>query len=173
MEKRERPSWDEFFMLSALLAAARSSCIYLQTGAVIIKDKRVIASGYNGAPPGIENCLSVGCRKNREGIDFDKKGMGVCRGVHAEINAMNQIARQELKGSSMYSLYFPCSGCAKAIVGNGLSELIYCKIYEEPESLTQELFEEAKINLRKLTLNPEEYFKVMGEILNGRLSKRR
>ena len=99
--------------------------------------------------------------------------MGVCRGVHAEINAMNQIARQELKGSSMYSLYFPCSGCAKAIVGNGLSELIYCKIYEEPESLTQELFEEAKINLRKLTLNPEEYFKVMGEILNGRLSKRR
>ncbi len=84
--RRERPNWDEFFMFSALWAAARSSCLYLQTGAVIVKDKRIIASGYNGAPPGVRNCLEVGCRKDREGVDFTDKGKAVCRGVHAEVS---------------------------------------------------------------------------------------
>jgi dCMP deaminase len=163
-EKRQRPSWDEFFMFKALWAARRSSCHYLQTGAVIVKDKRVIATGYNGAPPGIENCLEKGCRKDEKGVDFDDKGKGICRGVHAEINAMNQIARQDLIGTKIYTLYFPCSACAKAIVGNGLKEVIYSKIYQEPNSLTNELFSEAGVKLRKFDLDIEKYFKMIMKV---------
>jgi len=166
MGERERPSWDEFFMFNTLWTATRSSCLYLQTGAVIVKDKRIIASGYNGAPPGIENCLKVGCRKDREGIEFDDKGKNVCRGLHAEINAMNQISRQNLKGTTMYSLYYPCSSCAKAIVGNGIRELIYSKIYKEPDSLTREVFAEGGIRLRELELDIKKYFNMIKNIKN-------
>jgi len=164
MKKRQRPDWDEFFMFSALWAATRSSCLYLQTGAVIIKDKRIIASGYNGAPSGIKNCLERGCRKDEYGIDFNNKGKSVCRGIHAEINATSQIARKELKESSLYTLLFPCSSCAKAIVGSGISEVVYSKDYVEEDSLTRELFEEAKIKLRHLPLKLEKYFRMMQKI---------
>ena len=145
MKKREirsRPNWEESFMFGALWAATRSSCLYLHTGAVIVKDKRPTSTGYNGAPPDIENCLERGCRKDELGIKFEEKGTGTCRGLHAEINAMNQISRKDLKDSIMYTLYYPCSSCAKEIVGNGLKEVVYSKIYKEPDSLTQEIFSE-------------------------------
>ena len=135
--QRKRPSWDEYFMMSAIFAATRSSCEHLPTGVAIIKDKRIIASGYNGAPPGIENCLKIGCRKDREGIEFDDKGKGVCRGVHAEVNALTQIAREDLKGTTLYSLYFPCSSCAKSIVAASVVEVVYLNIYHESDSLTK------------------------------------
>ena len=76
--KKERFSWDEYFMASTLLTAGRSSCLHLNTGAIIVKDKRIIATGYNGAPPNIENCLDRGCRKEQEGVGFHDKGKGVC-----------------------------------------------------------------------------------------------
>jgi dCMP deaminase len=151
--KRQRPNWDESFMFSALWAATRSSCLYLQTGAVIVSDKRIIASGYNGAPPGIESCLTRGCRKEREGISFTTKGKGVCRGIHAEINAMSQIARENLKGTTMYSLYLPCSTCAKEIAGTGIIEVVYSLVYEEPDLLTREMFSEGGIRLRQMDLD--------------------
>jgi dCMP deaminase len=159
--ERQRPSWDEEFMFSAISWAAKSSCAHFQTGAVIVKENRAISSGYNGAPPGIENCLKVGCRKDREHVDFKEKGRGVCRGNHAEINAMNQIARADLKGTSLYTVYYPCSGCAKAIVGNGIREVIYSKIYEEPDCLTEELFKEAGIKMRRLDIDIEKYFNII------------
>ena len=89
MEKRERPSWDEYFMFAALSAATRSSCQCLFTGAVVVKDKRIVASGYNGAPEGIENCLVRGCRKEQHHVAFADKGKGQCRGCHGEKNAMD------------------------------------------------------------------------------------
>jgi len=148
-----RPSWDEAFMFSALSAATRASCLYLKTGAVIVKDKRIISSGYNGAPPGIKNCLEVGCRKDREGVGFHDKEKHVCRGVHAEINAMSQIAREDLKGTSMYMVFFPCSACAKAIVGNGITEVNYLRYYREPDSLTLELFAEAGVKIKQMKID--------------------
>ncbi len=162
--RRERPNWDEFFMFSALWAAARSSCLYLQTGAVIVKDKRIIASGYNGAPPGVRNCLEVGCRKDREGVDFTDKGKAVCRGVHAEVNAMAQIARKNLKNTSIYTLYFPCSTCAKEIVGSGIEKVFYVKNYLEEDSLTKELFTEAGVKLEQLDINLEKYFDMIRKV---------
>lgn len=164
MEKRVRPSWDESFMFSALWSAARSSCLYLQTGAVIVKDKRIIASGYNGAPPGIENCIDAGCRKDKEKVDFNDKGKGVCRGVHAEINAISQISRWDLKDTSLYTLFYPCSQCAKAIVGSELKEVVYSMVYKEPDSLTKELFGQAGIKLRKIDMDIDKYFDIVKKI---------
>lgn len=161
---KDRPNWDTIFMFQAYVVATRSSCLHLSTGAIIVKDKRVIASGYNGAPPGIQNCLDVGCRKDQYHIGFDDKGKGVCRGTHAEINALSQIARRDLDGSILYSLYYPCSACAKAIVGNRIEEVIYSKIYNEPDSLTNELFSEAGIKLRKLDIDLENCFDLIRKL---------
>lgn len=165
MEKM-RPSWDDSFMFSALWSAARASCKHLSTGAVIVKDKRILSSGYNGAPPGIKNCLEAGCRKEREGIAFDDKGKGVCRGVHAEINAMNQIKREDLKGTTLYTLFFPCSACAKAIVGAGIKEVVYSKMYAEPDTLAQELFQEAGVILRKLDIDMNKSINMLNQSIN-------
>ena len=162
--KRERPSWDESFMMSCLLAAARSSCIHLQTGAAIVRDKRVIATGYNGAPPNIENCLARGCRKDEKGIDFHDKGKSICRGTHAEMNAMGQIARHELIGVSIYTLYFPCSACAKEIAGKSLSEVVYCRPYQGEDDLTREIFAEAGISLRQLKFDTEKYLAILRRV---------
>ena len=163
--ERTRPEWDEYFMFKTIWAATRSSCRHLWTGAGIIKDKRPIVTGYNGAPPEIENCLERGCRKEEMGVAFDDKGKGVCRGLHAEINAMNQISRQDLIGTTMYSLYYPCSSCAKEITGNGIRELIYALVYSEPDSLTKEIFDEKGVKLRRLELDIEKYFDIMRNIM--------
>ncbi len=152
-QSQSRPTWEQSFMFSAYSAAARSSCKYLKTGAVIVKDKRIIAMGYNGAPPGIKNCLEVGCRKDQKKIKWEERHTGNCRGAHAEINAMSQIARKDLKSTTMFTIFYPCSACAKSIVGNGISEVVFSKIYKEPDSLTKELFSEAGIKLRQMQIN--------------------
>lgn len=170
---KDRPSWDELFMLAAYDAATRSSCLFLKTGAVIVKDKRIIATGYNGAPPEIENCLDRGCRKKQKGIDFEEKETGNCRGAHAESNALDQIPRKELKGAVMYSVFFPCTHCAKRIVSNSLSELVYSIIYREPDSLTKELFSESGIRLRQLTPDIEKQFIRLKRIYNQRARNKR
>ena len=152
----DRPSWDEYFMDMAYNCATRSSCKHLHTGAVLVKDKRIIGTGYNGASPNIENCLSKGCRKDEVNISFDDKGKSVCRGTHAEMNALGQIGRERASGTTIYSVYFPCSACAKAIVGNDISEVVYSLMYEEADSLTKETFAEAGIKLRHLNINIEK-----------------
>lgn len=168
--KRIRPSWDETFMFSALWAACRSSCLYLHTGAVIVnQDKRIIATGYNGAGPRINpNCLVRGCRKDEYGVDFDDKGKSACRGGHAEVHALELVARKDLVGTTMYTLHFPCSACAKQIESNGLAEVVYCKGYIEKDSLTTEIFSEAGIRLRRLDLDIEKCFKIIRRIYQHR-----
>ena len=145
---KDRPSWDETFMIAAYESATRASCLHLKNGAVIVKDKRVKASGYNGSPSGIESCLVRGCRKDLLQIAQEVKRTGNCRGAHAERNAMDQLARDDLKGAVLYTVMFPCSDCAKEIVGNGIVEVVYSVMYKEPDSLTNELFSEKKIKLR-------------------------
>ena len=167
MEERKRPDWDEFFMLSAIIASTRSSCIHLQTGAVIVKDKRIISSGYNGAPPGIKNCLEVGCRKDREGVPFEDKTKGVCRGIHAELNALVQVARKDLKDATIYSVYLPCSSCVKVIAGSGIKEVVYLKVYDEPNSLANEIFLEAGIILRKINIDFDKNLNFIKDIIKS------
>ena len=124
-----------------------------------VKDKRIIASGYNGAGPGLENCLKMGCRKEKAGSGFEEKDNATCRGTHAEKNAMDQIARNDLKGTKLYSVFFPCSSCAKSIVSNGISEVIYSEHYSEPDSLTYEQFTEAGVKLRRLEFDIDKQCK--------------
>jgi dCMP deaminase len=154
----ERPDWDQSFMFSALWTATRASCNYIQNGALVVKDKRVLASGYNGAPPGCANCLEIGCRKDYHGIDFNDKGKSTCRGNHAETNAMGQISREQIEGAKLYTVIFPCTSCAKEISQKELSEVVYLYEYEEPDSLTYELFKEKGIHIRKLDLDIDKCF---------------
>lgn len=154
--KKERPSWDEYFMGIALLTATRASCEYVKAGAVIVKNKRIIATGYNGAPPGIKNCLEIGCRKKRVGIRFEEKNTGNCLGEHAERNALLQISNQDSNYSIMYSVLLPCSDCAKQIVGAGIKEVVYFTEYKEPNNLVHELFEEGEVKLKKINLDLNE-----------------
>jgi dCMP deaminase len=162
--KKRRLSWDEKHMLNALVDAARSSCIYLHTGAVVVKNKRIIAEGYNGAPEGVENCLDAGCRKAEHGIDFETKGTGNCRGVHDVMNALGEIAKKDAHHSILYTVYYPCSVCAKIIANSGVKGVVYLKIYKEPASLTKEIFEERGIKVRKLELDIEKCLSVIKEV---------
>jgi len=170
-EKYDRPSWDEKHMAAAFNLAKKSSCVYLHNGVVIIKDKRGIAEGYNGAGPGLENCLTIGCRKEREGSDFEEKDNATCRGTHAEKNAMDQISRENLKGTSLYTVFFPCSSCAKSIVSNGVAEVVYSEIYTEPDSLTMEQFQEAGIKLRRLEFDVEKDYRRLKAVKNQKYIK--
>ena len=159
-----RPTWDEFFMFSAHWAGTRASCKYLKNGAVVVKDKRIRASGYNGAPDPIENCLKAECRKDREGIAFNDKGQSACIGAHAETNAMDQLARDDTKGATLYTVFFPCTPCAKSIAAKGIREVVYSQMYEEPKSLTYEIFKKAKIKVRRLDMYPQRYFRMLKEV---------
>ena len=152
----DRPNWDEDFMMNALQAATRATCYHVKTGAVLVRENRIIASGYNGAPSGIRNCFEVGCRKQEKDVSFGEKERGVCRGTHAEMNALNQVSRWDLRGTSLYSVLFPCSSCAKAIVSAGIEEVVYFAKYCERDSLTQELFREAGVKLRIFELDIEK-----------------
>ena len=161
----KRPNWDEFFMMHSYLAATRSSCFHLNTGAAIVKDKRIIAMGYNGAPSGIKNSFEYGwCRKEKFGIDFDEKGTGTCRGRHAEENAMSQPSRQDMEGATLYSVYYPCSSCAKSIVGNNFSKVFYSKLYKEKDSLAEEIFKEKGIEVIKLKIDLTEFSRFISNL---------
>lgn len=162
--KNKRLSWDEKHMLAALSAASRSSCNYLHAGAVVVKNKRINAEGYNGAPEGVENCLERGCRKDKLGISFETKGTGNCRGNHAETNALDELSKETARGSILYTVYYPCSGCAKIIANKGISEVVYLKMYKEPDSLTKELFDEKKIKVRKLEMDIDRCTDVLKEV---------
>ncbi len=144
---KRRPFWDEYFMEVAILVSYRASCLYVQAGAVIVKDKRIIATGYNGAPQGIDSCLVRGCNKDREGISQDTKNTGICIGEHAERNALLQVGRDKTLGATMYSRLFPCSDCAKQIIGAGIERVFYFEMYEEPNNLANILFNEAGVDL--------------------------
>jgi len=158
---KERPSWDEYFMMVALLISTRASCQYYNAGAVIVnQEKRIIATGYNGAPKNIKNCLELGCRKDRLGIDRDEKNTGTCIGEHAERNALLH-SKEQFKDSTMYSVLLPCTDCSKQIVGVGISRVVYLRMYEEPNNLVNELFDEAKIKLEKMDLDLDKIYEFL------------
>ncbi len=144
-----RPGWEEYFMSQAILTSYRASCKYIQAGAIIVKDKRIISTGYNGAPSGLKNCLENGCRKDLAGIKQGEKNSGLCIGEHAERNAILQISREQSKGSAMYSRLLPCTDCAKQIIGAGIEEVYYFEIYREKNNIAREILKEKGVSLKK------------------------
>lgn len=163
-----RPSRDEYFMLSAVMAATRASCVKFRSGAVIVKNQRIIASGYNGNPKGVPSCIGQWfCNKDKAGVDRSQKWSWHCLATHAEANAIIQNHEQNLEGTTMYSLYFPCNECAKLIVSSGIKELVYIKMYRDQNPKAEEMFVHAGIKVRQLTINFDEQLALLETVMKS------
>jgi dCMP deaminase len=124
-KKSRRPSWDEYFLAIAKLVATRSTCLRRHVGAVVVKNKQVLATGYNGAPMGIAHCDEVGCLRAQLKVPSGERHE-LCRALHAEQNAFLQAARHgvNLDGATLYVTVQPCSICAKMIINTGIKKII-------------------------------------------------
>lgn len=147
-----RPDWDEYFMGFARQAATRSTCVRdgRQFGAVLVRDKRVIATGYNGAPRGLQHCGELGgCLRDERKIPSGTR-LDECRAVHAEQNAILQAAFHGVasRGAVMYSTGCPCSICAKAIINAGIVAVFYEQPY--PNAMGKALLHAAEIPIHQL-----------------------
>lgn len=149
MQKRERISWDEYFIELAKLARKRSSCLRRNVGAVLVKNKKVLATGYNGAPKGLENCIEKGiCHREKLKIPSGER-QELCRGAHAEANAIAQAAQfgVPIEGAVIYCTNFPCVMCTKLLINAGIEEIIYEEGY--PDELSRQLIEESSVKARQ------------------------
>jgi dCMP deaminase len=142
-----RPSWDEYFMAIADLVAERATCTRRRIGAVLVKDKRILATGYNGVPSGLAHCGEVGCIREQRGIPSGTQHE-LCRGIHAEQNAVIQAARHgiAIDGATVYCTHQPCVLCAKILINAGVTEIVYREPY--PDELATEMLAEAGIHPR-------------------------
>jgi dCMP deaminase len=141
-----RPSWNEYFMSIAELVATRSTCLRRHVGAVLVKDRRVLATGYNGAPAGIRHCEETGCIRLKTSVPSGQRHE-LCRGLHAEQNAIIQAAYHgiSIAGSSLYCTDQPCVICSKMLINAGIIEIFFLNPYDDPLAL--EMLEEAGIRL--------------------------
>ena len=145
-----RPSWDEYFMEMAELTAKRSSCLRRNVGAVIVKDKRAIATGYNGAPMGLAHCEEKGgCLRQQLGVPSGQRHE-LCRALHAEQNAIIQAASMghAIEGGTIYITHQPCVICAKMIVNAGIKRIVVKEGY--PDELAVEILDEAGLKVEKI-----------------------
>jgi dCMP deaminase len=142
----ERPSWDAYFMEITNLVAQRSTCGRRRVGAVLVKDKRILATGYNGAPSGLPHCIEVGCLREANDIPSGQRHE-LCRGLHAEQNVIIQAARHGIliQGSTLYCTTRPCSICAKMIINAGIVAVYYQEGYAD--ELADQMLKEADIEL--------------------------
>ncbi|MCD6218113.1 cytidine/deoxycytidylate deaminase family protein [bacterium] len=144
-QKITRPSWDDYFMELAFVIARRSTCLSRKVGAVVVRDKRIMTTGYNGAPSGVESCLERGyCYRRKLGIPSGEK-LELCRGSHAEENAIVQAAKFgiSLDGATIYCTIRPCLICSKMIINAGIKKVV-CK-GDYPHEMGLEMFKEAGV----------------------------
>ncbi len=120
-ERPPRPSWEEYFMQIAEVVATRSSCLRRSVGAVLVKNKQILSTGYNGVPRGMRHCEEVGCLRDRLGIPSGERHE-LCRGLHAEQNAIIQAAYHgvAVNGAEVYTTLQPCVTCAKTLINAGI-----------------------------------------------------
>ena len=142
----ERLSWDDYFMEITRLVAKRATCLRRQVGAVIVRDKRILATGYNGAPRGLPHCAETGCLREKMGIPSGQK-QELCRGLHAEQNAIIQAALSgvSIADSQLYSVTRPCIVCAKMIINAGIKRVVFEDSY--PDDLSKEMLDEAGVEV--------------------------
>lgn len=145
----DRPSWDDYFMTIAHQVASRTTCVRRAVGAVVVKDKRILATGYNGVPTGIKHCDHEGCLRQDLNVPSGQRHE-ICRGLHAEQNAIIQAAKSgtNLDGAIIYCTTQPCVVCAKMLINTGIKEIIYTNPY--PDDLAMNMLKEAGIMLRVL-----------------------
>ena len=144
MTRLARPDVDEYFLKIALVAAERSTCRRHHVGAVAVKDKHILTTGYNGAPAGLKDCLELGCLRDELNIPSGERHE-ICRGVHAEQNVIIQAALHgvNLEGSTIYTTHTPCVLCAKMLVNAKVKRLVSSGKYSDDTFI--DLFKEAGI----------------------------
>jgi dCMP deaminase len=127
-----RPSWDQYFMTITQQVAERSTCNRAKVGAVIVRDKNILATGYNGAPAGMPHCLDVGCLIYESKTPNGENEQNCFRTIHAEINAIAQAAKNgaSIKDAAIYITHTPCIHCLKVLVNTGIKDIFYLKPYK-------------------------------------------
>ncbi len=143
----KRPDWDEYFLKLAMLASERSTCPRMHCGCVLVKDKNVIATGYNGSIPGDEHCDDVGC------LIVDNHCV---RTVHAEMNALIQAARRghPVDGATAYVTNMACTTCAKALIAAGIRRVVVFSDFHD--TLATDFFKKGKVKVEKHSIPPTE-----------------
>jgi len=145
----ERPSWPEYFMAITTLVAKRSTCLRRSVSAVLVKEKRILATGYNGAPAGVRHCEEVGCLRENSSIPSGTRHE-LCRGLHAEQNVIIQAAYHgiSIRDATLYCTNKPCVICSKMIINAGIRKIYYEEGYDD--ALSEQLFGEAGLELVRL-----------------------
>ena len=138
----KRPAWDAYFLAMAMIASIRSTCVRRRVGAVIVGEKRILATGYNGSPAGTSHCSDIGCLRQQLGIPSGERHE-ICRGSHAEMNAVTQAAASgtSINGCEIYVTHEPCSICSKLLINSGCRRIVYMNPY--PDELSRTLRAEA------------------------------
>jgi dCMP deaminase len=141
-KKNQRLPWPDYFMGITRLVAGRSTCLRRQVGAIAVKNFRILASGYNGAPSGMANCLDIGCLRQQLGIKSGERHE-LCRGIHAEQNLFVQAAIHgiALQGAEIYCTHQPCLICTKLIINCGIEKVYYAEAY--PDAMVEQFLKEA------------------------------
>ncbi len=145
----ERPSLDEYFMEIAFVVARRSTCLRNRVGAVLVRDKRILSTGYNGAPRDLRHCLEIGCIRERNNIASGTRHE-LCRAVHAEQNAIIQGALHgvSIAGATLYCTHQPCILCAKMLINAHVERVVFANPYPDRDAL--DFFEKAGVEVRCL-----------------------
>ncbi len=146
-----RPDWDSYFMEIAHIVAKRSTCKRRNVGALIVKNKRILATGYNGAPTGLRHCMEVGCLREQMKVPPGERHE-LCRGLHAEQNAIIQAAYHgvTINGAYLYCTHLPCSICIKMLINAGIEKVFYLDGY--PDDLSVKMIDESSIIIQKVQL---------------------
>ena len=152
-----RPSWDQYFMAIANMVRTRSTCLRRQVGAIVVKDKRILSTGYNGAPKGMRHCSERGCLREEADVPAGQRHE-LCRGIHAEQNAIVQAAAfgVSIQGSTLYCTHFPCVLCTKMLINAGIRKLVVERAYPDP--LSGEMLNEAGIEINLMDSRDFEHF---------------
>jgi dCMP deaminase len=149
-----RPSWQEYFADITRMVSSRSTCTRRRVGAILVKNKRILATGYNGAPSGVPHCLDVGCLREQMGIPSGERHE-LCRGLHAEQNAILQAAHHgvSIDGADLYCTNLPCIICSKMIINAGIKKVYYLDGYAD--ALSREMLAVAGVELVPLQRDRE------------------
>ncbi len=134
----ERPDWDSYFMEIAQVVSKRSTCLRRSVGAVLVKDKQILSTGYNGTPKGLPHCEDVGCLRQQLHVPSGQNHE-LCRGIHAEQNAVIQAAvhGSSTDGATIYCTHQPCVVCTKILINAGIKRIVYANPY--PDKLAEEM----------------------------------
>ncbi len=147
--KNKRPDWHSYFMEIARIVSRRSTCMRRSVGALIVKEKQILSTGYNGAPSGLAHCVDVTCLRDRLNIAPGERHE-LCRGLHAEQNAIIQAAYHgvSISGADLYCTHLPCSICIKMLINSGIRNVFYMEGY--PDDLAMEMIRESAIPIEKV-----------------------